>query len=177
MLQRLKEKSGFSTFQGIVTLLCMVMLLAVLMQALRCFVIIRNVDDSLQAGTNRVGIENMHNASKGLREGGSAAYVYDPAADAWQESVMSAQLTELVKADLSLKEKEGRLVLETETGLEYALSDIEIRVENAQLAGGNSETLNFETTAILEIPFYALGTQLPPIRLERTVKTTFTNKY
>jgi len=161
----------------VLTIMLMTFFLSAIMENQRCYIIAQNVDEALQAATNMVGVENMHNASKGLREGNSGAYRYDPFSDNWDTNIMTSQIKEEIKNSLGLSSKDSKLSLQTSKGIEYMLSDITITYENARLAGSNSKTLTFVTSAKLEIPLTFMGEALPPIKLNRKVKTTYMNKF
>ncbi|GEM_PF-3953600 len=177
MLKLLKSNYGGAGEKVVMIILVVLMLMSVIMEYQRCHVIGQNVDEALQAATNTVGVQNMHNASKGIREGNSGAYRYDLSADNWDENITASQITEEVKQSLGLSSKGGKLELRTNRGLEYSVSKIEIDYENARFAGNNNRTLTFITSAQLEIPITIIGDALPPIKLNRKVKTSYMNKY
>lgn len=177
MRKLLKENKGFSGPMAILIVMFVLMLTTTIMENQRCYVIIQNADEALQAATNTVGVENMHNASTGIRESNSGAYRYDTSGDDWNTNVMAAQITEIVKQSLGLISKDGKLCLPLDYGMGYSVSQIKTTYDNAPLAGGNSETLTFTTSAQLEVPLTFMSQPLRPITLDRTVKATFMNKF
>lgn len=177
MKKILIENKGFSMPTMVLLLMIILLLLSVVMENYRCYIIAQNVDEALQTATNMVGVENLHNAYAGLREGNSAAYAYNFTGDEWSTSVMTYQATENIKEALGLISKNGKLVPRLADNMGYSLSEIKISYQNARLAGGNNQMLSFTTSAILEIPINFMSEALPPLKLNRKVKTTFMNKF
>lgn len=179
-MQRIKtifqEIRGNTTPLTIALVLGLLFLLCTVSEFFRLSIIAYGVRNSLQSAVISVATTNYDEVYNGLREGYSGGYWLS--GENWEENLDYGDIYEQLDELLGTESDGNYHVMETRDGYEYRLSDLSVDIKNVRLRPGTT-TKNLEVTAKirLEIPLSFGYEDLPPVKMQIRVKSTYMPKF
>lgn len=174
----LKDKSGQGAPLILAVVLVCLTLSCVVFEYMRLLAVAQGVRDAVQSAVVDVAAENWDEAYPGLREGYSGGYQLT--GDAWYENVTSGNVYGRLQKVLGVRYEGGRYVKYSGPDLEYALSGLQLRLENAPIAPVSPSgitQLNATGTVCVEVPLSFGWGHLPPMQITMRLKSTYMPKF
>lgn len=172
MMKRLKDQEGSIGIHAILMLLVLLLIFSVISEYLRLQVIAKGIRDAVQSCVIGVAIQNYDDVYNGLREGYSGGFVLQ--GNNWESQLDEGEVMNELSQLLGLergKKYTGGVV-------EYALSDLEVKVLNTSFAPNNNEQrFDAEVWVTLTIPLAFGWEHVPPMNIRLKVNAGYTPKF
>lgn len=168
--------SGFPLTVAIA--LCLVIIFTGISEYFRLMIVAQGVRDTLQAAVISIVNDNYDDVYHGIREGYSGGY--QPISSEFEESVDYGDVYDQMDRILGLEQNgECHVKLTSDAKTEFQISDLEIEVQNAPLAGGDITGRRFEidSSILLEVPVSFGGRALPSIKIRVKNSAGYTPKF
>ncbi len=168
--------SGFPLAVAIA--LCLVMIFTGISEYFRLLIIAQGVRDTLQTAVISTVNDNYDDVYHGIREGYSGGY--QPISSEFEESIDYGDIYDQMDRILGLEQSgEYHVKLTSDAKTEFQISDLEIDVQNAPLAGGDITGQRFEidSSILLEVPVSFGGEALPSMKIKVKNIAGYTPKF
>ena len=172
----LRSRSGEGYPMVIAVTLCLLMLFLVIAEYFRVNIIVQGVRDAVQQAVLATVNENYDDVYHSVREGYAAGWFPEEDGE-WSESIDTGDVYGSLSAVLGLTTDGESYMKYTGDTLEYALSDLSVRISNNCLASGQSEGYLATATLHLEVPMIFAGKLLPPAQLDLRVEAKYVPKF
>ena len=166
---RNNKANGFPLVVAIA--LCLVMIFTGISEYFRLIIIAHGVRDALQSAVISTVNDNYDEVYHGVREGYSGGY--QPFESEFEEALDYGDIYDRLVHILGLTENEDKYIKRNSEGkTECILSDLEVKIQNLPLGGGNTEGQKFriDSSIILEVPVSFGGYDLPSMKMK--IKTS-----
>ena len=176
MRKMLRTRSGEGYPMVIAVTLCLLMLFTVIAEYFRVTIIVQGVRDAVQQAVIATVNENYDDVYHSVREGYAAGWFPEENGE-WSESIDTGDIYGNLSALLGLTTDGENYTKYVDNALEYALSDLSVRIFNNALASGQSEGYLATVTLHLEVPISFAGKILPPASLDLRVDAKYVPKF
>lgn len=176
--QIISNKRGSSTPLIIAIVLAIIILSTAAFEYMRLMVVAVGVRDAVQSATIDVATENWDNVYNGLREGYSGGYTLLGAN--WNQNITSGDVYARLEENLGVKQESDKYVKYAGDALEYAVSNLSVKVTNAPLAPSNISEINqltVEGTVDVEVPLSFGWQHLPHMQIKMKLKAGYTPRF
>lgn len=172
----LRDNQGSSTPLTIALILGLLLLACAMAEFFRLGLIVAGVRDGLQQAVITVAATNYDETYNGLREGYSGGFVLS--GDIWQENLDYDDVYYRLDHLLGTSSQGGCHVKAQDSGYEYRLSGLDVKIRNTPLAPGNTGG-NFEADACItiEIPLSFGWELVPPLKMELRTRSAYMPKF
>ena len=157
--------SGFPLAVAIT--LCLVMIFTGISEYFQLMIVAQGVRDALQDAVISTVNDNYDDVYHGVREGYSGGY--QPMDSDFEESVDYGDIYDRLDSILGLEQNGEYHVKTTSEGKqEFQISDLELEIQNAPLAGGDiaGQRFTIDSSIILEVPVSFGGKVLPTMKIK-----------
>ncbi|WRS29015.1 hypothetical protein U6B65_14750 (plasmid) [Oscillospiraceae bacterium MB08-C2-2] len=170
---KLRERSGSVLLGAAGFLLCMAVLASAVMEYRQAYIIADSTEEMVRKATVTMAINNSYGAYTGVRDSRSNAYGASGDGD-WADIANTTDLKRQLRKLYNYKVSGSKLTNSTEAGVLYVLDIRNIDYIN-ELSG--NETLQFDVTYRLEIPFRFMGEPILTVPIDQTTRASYTPKY
>ncbi|MCI8392230.1 MAG: hypothetical protein HFI35_16525 [Roseburia sp.] len=176
LIKLMRDRKAMSYPLTISLMLTLLMLLGVLTEFFRLYVIACGVRDTLQEAVISVATSNYNEVYDGLREGYSGGYYMT--GDGWEACLDYGDIYQQLDRLLGLQADESSHIKQQGTGYEYRISELALVIRNVPFAPGNSD-MNFEAdvSVKLEIPLSFGWESLPPVSMTIRTKAAYMPRF
>lgn len=176
--QILKNNKGSGLPLAVAITLCLVLIFTGISENFRLILIAEGVRDALQSAVISTVNDNYDDVYHGVREGYSGGY--QPIDSEFEESLDYGDIYDRLDNILGLTDNDdydSKLTREGKT--EFKISELEVDIKNAPLAGGDMDGQRFQidSSILLEVPVSFGGKLLPSMKIKVKNSAGYTPKF
>lgn len=176
-MRKLKDNTGSAAVFSAVICLTIVFIASAVFEFMQLMIITSGIRNAVESACVSVITANYDEAYSQLREGYSGAYMYKDSG--FEEAIDIGNVYAELDGLLGLAvEGNKHIKYKSDHIKEFAVSDMQIAMENTELAQSNTnKNLNAIVTLKVEIPVRYGGRELLPLELNMKVKAAYAPKF
>lgn len=169
-----KEGNGMPLAAAVT--LALLMLVLVIIQFARLMIVCAGVKDAMQEAVISTINDNYADVYHAVREGYAAGY--QPMEGSFEESLQYGDIYGRMDDLLGLQEYDVYHCKITSDGAtEFRLTDLQVYIQNAGLASGDTSSFQATASIRLEMPISFLNKVLPDMKITVQTKAAYTPKF